>query len=157
MEMIERIIKGTKSHMSYSEDGERTLIWIINGTPYNEVIVGEYGNFVLSHINNLSVAKRFKNSAISICGTVISIPDNNVIIIRNDYGTDIAIRVDRCISHKRIENVSTHFVENAFSTIKFITNNSIVIYDKINNCIKDIADKCTDYMANNANVCAFRL
>lgn len=157
MEMITRIFKGSKSNMSYSEDGERTLVWSINGTPYNEVVIGEYGNFVLSHINNLSVAKSFKNSGVFICGTVISIPNNKIIIIRNDYGTDIAIRVDRCISHKRIENVSTHFVENAFSTIKFITNNSIVIYDKINNCIKDIADKCTDYMANNANVCAVRL
>lgn len=145
MEMIERIIKGSKSNMSYSEDGERTLVWSINGTPYNEVVVGEYGNFVLSHINNLSVVKRFKNSAISICGTVISI-DNNVIIIRNDNGADIAICVDRCISHKRIENISSHFIENACSTIKVITNNSAFNYNKISNsiknAIKDIADVC---------------
>lgn len=145
MEMITRIIKGSKSNMSYSEDGERTLVWSINGTPYNEVVVGEYGNFVLSHINNLSVVKRFKNSAISICGTVISI-DNNVIIIRNDNGADIAICVDRCISHKRIENISSHFIENACSTIKVITNNSAFNYNKISNsiknAIKDIADEC---------------
>ena len=145
MEMITRIIKGSKSNMSYSEDGERTLVWSINGTPYNEVVVGEYGNFVLSHINNLSVVKRFKNSAISICGTVISI-DNNVIIIRNDNGADIAICVDRCISHKRIENISSHFRENACSTIKVITNNSAFNYNKISNSIKntikDIADVC---------------
>ena len=146
MKMIERIIKGSKSNMSYSEDGERTLVWSINGTPYNEVIVGEYGNFVLSLINNLSVVKRFKNAGISICGTVISIPDNNVIIIRNDNGADIAICVDRCISHKRIENISSHFRENACSTIKVITNNSAFNYNKISNSIKnvikDIADVC---------------
>ena len=146
MEMITRIIKGSKINKGFSEDGERTLVWSINGTPYNEVVVGEYGNFVLSHINNLSVIKRFKNSAISICGTVISIPDNNVIIIRNDNGADIAICVDRCISHKRIENISSHFRENACSTIKVITNNSAFNYNKISNsiknAIKDIADVC---------------
>ena len=146
MEMITRIIKGSKINKGFSEDGERTLVWSINGTPYNEVVVGEYGNFVLSHINNLSVVKRFKNSAISICGTVISIPDNNVIIIRNDYGTDIVICVDRCISHKRIENISSHFIENSCSTIKVITNNSAFNYNKISNsiknAIKDIADAC---------------
>ena len=145
MEMITRIIKGSKINNGFSEDGERTSVWSINGTPYNEVVVGEYGNFVLSHINNLSVVKRFKNSAISICGTVISI-DNNVIIIRNDNGADIAICVDRCISHKRIENISSHFKENACSTIKVITNNSAFNYNKISysikNAIKDIADVC---------------
>ena len=146
MEIITRIIKGSKINKGFSEDGERTLVWSINGTPYNEVVVGEYGNFVLSHINNLSVVKRFKNSAISICGTVISTPDNNVIIIRNDNGADIAICVDRCISHKRIENISSHFRENACSTIKVITNNSAFNYNKISNsiknAIKDIADAC---------------
>ena len=147
MEMITRIIKGSKINKGFSEDGERTLVWSINGTPYNEVIVGEYGNFVLSPINNLSVVKRFKNAGISICGTVISIlPDNNNIIIRNDYGTDIMICVDRCISHKRIENISSHFKENACSTIKVITNNSAFNYNKISNSIKnvikDIADVC---------------
>ena len=145
MEMITRIIKGSKINKGFSEDGERTLVWSINGTPYNEVVVGEYGNFVLSHINNLSVVKRFKNAGISICGTVISI-DNNVIIIRNDNGADIAICVDRCISHKRIENISSHFRENACSTIKVITNNSAFNYNKISNSIKntikDIADVC---------------
>ena len=145
MEMITRIIKGSKINRSFSEEGERTLVWSINGTPYNEVIVGEYGNFVLSPINNLSVVKRFKNAGISICGTVISI-DNNVIIIRNDNGADIAICVDRCISHKRIENISSHFRENACSTIKVITNNSAFNYNKISNsiknAIKDIADVC---------------
>ena len=145
MEMITRIIKGSKINKGFSEDGERTLVWSINGTPYNEVIVGEYGNFVLSPINNLLVVKRFKNAGISICGTVISI-DNNVIIIRNDNGADIAICVDRCISHKRIENISSHFRENACSTIKVITNNSAFNYNKISNsiknAIKDIADVC---------------
>ena len=147
MEMITRIIKGSKINKGFSEDGERTLVWSINGTPYNEVIVGEYGNFVLSPINNLSVVKRFKNAGISICGTVISIlPDNNNIIIRNDYGTDIVICVDRCISHKRIENISSHFIENSCSTIKVITNNSAFNYNKISNsiknAIKDIGDVC---------------
>ena len=145
MEMITRIIKGSKINKGFSEDGERTLVWSINGTPYNEVVVGEYGNFVLSPIKNLSVVKRFKNAGIDICGTVISI-DNNVIIIRNDNGADIAICVDRCISHKRIENISSHFRENACSTIKVITNNSAFNYNKISNsiknAIKDIADVC---------------
>lgn len=146
MEMITRIIKGSKSKMSFSEDGERTLVWSINDTPYNEVVIGEYGNFVLSPINNLSVVKRFKNAGISISGTVIDIINNNNIIIRNDNGADMMICVDRCISHKRIENVSTHFVENACSTIKVVAYNSIFNYNKTNNkirnTIKNIDDVC---------------
>ena len=146
MEMITRIIKGSKINRGFSEEGERTLVWSINGTPYNEVMVGEYGNFVLSPINNLSVVNRFKNAGVCICGTVISITDDNNIIVRNEYGTDMLICVDRCISHERIEDVSTHFVENSCSTIKVVTNNSIFNYNKISkiidDAVKNIKDVC---------------
>ena len=146
MEMITRIIKGSKINKGFSEDGERTLVWSINGTPYNEVVVGEYGNFVLSPIKNLSVVKRFKNAGIDICGTVIDITNDNNVIIRNEYGTDMIICIDRCISHERIENVSTHFVENLCSTIKVVTNNSIFNYNKsskiIDAAVENIKDEC---------------
>ena len=146
MEMITRIIKGSKINKGFSEDGERTLVWSINGTPYNEVVVGEYGNFVLSPIKNLSVVQIFKNAGINICGTVIDITNDNNVIIRNEYGTDMIICIDRCISHERIESVSSHFVENLCSTIKVVTPYSILNYNKIDNIIdeatKNIADVC---------------
>lgn len=150
MEMITRIIKGSKIKKSFSEDGERTLVWSINGTPYNEIMIGEYGNFVLSPINNLSVIKRYKNAGIDICGTVINITDDNNVIIRNEHGTDMIICIDRCILHERIENVSTHFVENACSAIKVVTHNSIFNYNKINNIINEAVKNITD-------VCVVRL
>ena len=146
MEMITRIIKGSKINKGFSEDGERTLVWSINGTPYNEVVIGEYGNFVLSPIKNLSVVNRFKNADVYICGTVISITNDNNIIVRNEYGTDMLICVDRCISHERLESVSSHFVENSCSTIKVVTNNSIFNYNKISkiidDAVKNIKDVC---------------
>ena len=146
MEMITRIIKGSKINRSFSKEGERTLVWSINGTPYNEVMVGEYGNFALSPINNLSVVNRFKNAGVYICGTVISITDDNNSIVRNEYGTDMLICVDRCISHERLESVSSHFVENSCSTIKVVTNNSIFNYNKISkiidDAVKNIKDVC---------------
>ena len=150
MEMITRIIKGSKINRGFSEDGERTLVWSINGTPYNEIVIGEYGNFVLSPINNLSVINRFKNAGVSIFGTVIDIINNNTVIIRNDNGADMMIRADRCISHERIESVSAHFVENACSTIKVVTYNSIFNYNKIDNKIKNALKNIDD-------VCAVRL
>lgn len=149
MEMITRIIKGSKINRGFSEDGQRTLVWSINGTPYNEIVIGEYGNFVLSPINNLSVINRFKNAGVSISGTVIDII-NNTVIIRNDNGADMMIRADRCISHERIESVSTHFVENACSTIKVVAYNSIFNYNKIDNKIKNTLKNIDD-------VCAVRL
>lgn len=146
MEMITRIIKGSKINRGFSEDGERTLVWSINGTPYNEVVIGEYANFVLSPINNLSIVKRFKNAGVDICGTVIDITNDNNVIIRNEYGTDMIICIDRCILHERIESVSSHFVENLCSTIKVVTPYSILNYNKIDNMIdeatKNIADVC---------------
>lgn len=149
MEMIKKIIKGSKIRRSFSSEGERTLVWSINGTPYNEIVIGEYGNFVLSPINNLSIINRFKNAGVSISGTVIDII-NDTIIIRNDNGADMMIRADRCISHERIENVSTHFVENACSTIKVVAYNSIFNYNKIDNKIKNALKNIDD-------VCAVRL
>ncbi len=150
MEMITRIIKGSKLNRGFSEDGERTLVWSINGTPYNEVVIGEYGNFVLSPINNLSILKRFKNAGVDICGTVIDITNDNNVIIRNEYGTDMIISIDRCILHERIESVSSHFVENSCSTIKVITHNSLINYNKNNNMINEA-------MKNIVDVCVARL